>query len=250
MAKKRVLNKSKVISTELITPNLRRICVDISHLENIGLKDRGGYIKLAVKDIDGEEVMRSISVADVDTKKSTLFLDFVNHGGAGPAAKFAREVKAGDEIHFYGPGPRRDVNQEAKNIILIGDMTAFPALKVQLRLMIENDLKVPVSIILEAKSSLDFDYFSEFTSRDNFHFKFIEGNFTALELLKNFKEIEIDSSLDQALWCAGERLAINEIRNYLKEKSEISFIDKYTSSYWQCGLTQSEHSKIKKMDVI
>lgn len=89
MAKKRVLNKSKILNSSLITPNLRRLTVDISQLNHIDLKDRGGYIKLSVLDENSQEVMRSISVATVDMDKQVLSVDFVNHGGAGPAAKFA-----------------------------------------------------------------------------------------------------------------------------------------------------------------
>ncbi|PIK15082.1 siderophore-interacting protein [Halobacteriovorax sp. JY17] len=247
--KKRVINRSTILETSLITPNLRRILVDISKFEHIDLKDRGGYIKLSVLNEEGEEVLRSISVSTVDTEKKTMSLDFVHHGGLGPGAKFAREAKVGGEISFYGPGPRRDVEQSLEEFIFIGDMTAFPAIKVQLELMIENDIKSPVEVILEAKSSEDFEYFEHLTHRENFNFKFIEGNFTALELLNGFKEMALSSEKSKSLWCAGERLAINEVRTYLKDHPQISFIDKYTSSYWQCGLTQNEHSQLKKTDI-
>ncbi|GEM_PF-4502690 len=250
MAKKRVLNKSKILDTSLITPNLRRLTVDISTFSHIDLKDRGGYIKLSVLDENQSEVMRSISVSTVDIEAQTLTLDFVNHGGSGPAAKFARSAKSGDEISFYGPGPRRDINQELDEFILVGDMTAFPALKVQLELMLENNIDKKAHIVLEAKSGEDFNYFQDLLGVENFNFTLIEGNFTAKYLLTKFKEIDISSDKSLSLWCAGERLAINEIRQYLKEHSELDFSEKYTSSYWQCGLTQNEHSQMKKTDVI
>ncbi|ATH07065.1 hypothetical protein BIY24_03670 [Halobacteriovorax marinus] len=249
MAKNRELYKSKILKTELITPNLRRLTVDIAELENIDSNARGGYIKLAVMR-DGEELKRSISIAEVDTEKKVMALDFVNHGGAGPAAQFAREATVNSEIAFYGPGPRRDVDTTCSEYIFVGDMTAFPALKAQLELMRERNEAKKCHVIVEAKSSEDFSYFSKLEDYEHFDFTFIEGNFTALSLLENLKKTSIDTSKNLSLWCAGERLAINEIRGYLRENSELNFEDKYTSSYWQCGLDQSEHSKLKKTDVI
>ena len=246
--KKRVLNKSTVIKSDLVTPHLRRLVVDTSNLEHISKSDLGGYIKLSVQDSSGEEVLRSISVSSVDEDQRTMCLDFVNHGGLGPAATYARNAEAGDIISFYGPGPRRDVDQSLENFIFIGDMTAFPAIRVQLELLVENDIKSPVEVILEAKGVEDFEYFKHLTHRESFNFRFIKGSFTPLELLNKFKELTLDPNTSKSLWCAGERLAINEIRSYLKQLPQISFIDKYISSYWQCGYTQNEHSLLKKED--
>ena len=64
--KKRVLNKSTILESNLITPHLRRLVVDISKFEHISKNDLGGYIKLSVQGPNGEEVLRSISVASIE----------------------------------------------------------------------------------------------------------------------------------------------------------------------------------------
>ena len=59
-------------------------------------------------------------------------VDFALHEAEGPASMWARNAQAGDQVLVGGPGPKKLINNDADWFLLVGDMTALPAITVNL----------------------------------------------------------------------------------------------------------------------
>jgi len=67
-------------------------------------------------------------------------VDFALHEICGPATFRALNTKVGDSIMVGGPGPRKLVHPDADWFLLVGDMTALPAISGNIEMLPENAL--------------------------------------------------------------------------------------------------------------
>ncbi len=80
--------------------------------------------------------IRTYTVREVDQARHTVTVDFVCHGDAGPASRWARAAQPGDEIILVGPDARSPQSRlgidfrpgSSQHILLVGDETAAPAI--------------------------------------------------------------------------------------------------------------------------
>lgn len=69
---------------------------------------------------------RVYTVRHVDAPKGLLWIDFFDHGGSGPGARWLRRTVPGDVVGALGPaahGPK-----PARRILLVGDETGLPGI--------------------------------------------------------------------------------------------------------------------------
>ncbi|RYZ28744.1 MAG: hypothetical protein EOP01_06220 [Propionibacteriaceae bacterium] len=122
--RKRVLRRATVVSSEWLSPSMVRIGFtgeDLVVMADLPYSDH--YIKMLFPPagasyawpFDPEQVKaerapeqwpitRTYTVRAYDATTATMFVDFVVHGDEGVAGPWARRVRPGAEIGFYGPG--------------------------------------------------------------------------------------------------------------------------------------------------
>uniref|UniRef100_UPI0025D2B494 siderophore-interacting protein n=1 Tax=uncultured Alteromonas sp. TaxID=179113 RepID=UPI0025D2B494 len=149
--KKRQYYQLQVLSTERLTPNLQRLVLTGDDLSAFPDAPPGSYIKLLFNQFgepqptipeEGQKIlMRTYTVRSLNSASNTLTVDFMLHGEgveAGPASHWAQSAKPGDTIVVAGPGTSKGLAVEYDWAILLGDMTAMPAISAQLEALPEQ----------------------------------------------------------------------------------------------------------------
>ena len=133
------IRKVKVINSMELGKSMRRITLHGDDLFDFPENQESGYVKIRFpKNSDHEPTstkkdydLRSYTIRAFDFKKRELVLDFLLHGDSGPASKWASSVQIGDSIEIAGPGPAI-LAAPADWYLFVGDMTALPAIAVNL----------------------------------------------------------------------------------------------------------------------
>lgn len=81
---------------------------------------------------------RTYTVRGYDAQACTLTVDFVLHGDNGPASAFAERVAVGQTVGITAPKGSRPMLQAARHYLLVGDLTALPAMAAMLEQMDEQ----------------------------------------------------------------------------------------------------------------
>lgn len=237
----------EVLRKEFITPHMLRLTLGGSGLEGFPDDSDGGYVKLRLAEPesdDGKPLVRTYTVRHYDMKAQELAVDFVVHESDGPAVNWARNCKPGDEIKVGGPGPKKLLNQEADWFLLVGDMSALPAISANIeRLAPDAKGYALLEIINEAdKQSLKVP--------DGLQLEWIINSDPERENSLLFDRVKALEWLpgDPYIWVAGEFSQSLAIRNLMKTEYEIARDQMYASSYWQIGKTEDGH-KVSKQSV-
>jgi NADPH-dependent ferric siderophore reductase len=206
----------------------------------------GGYIKLRLAEPDGvagKPLVRTYTVRHYDVEACEIDVDFVIHDSDGPAANWAQSCEPGDKIKVGGPGPKKLLDPSADWFLLVGDMSALPAISANIERM-EPDAKgyALLEIIDEDdKQELDFP--------QNLQVEWIVNSNPEQEnsvLLDRVKALHWLPGRPY-VWVAGEFSQSLAIRSLLKSERNVTREQMYASSYWQIGQTEDGH-KISKQE--
>ncbi len=118
-----------MVRTTWLSPHLVRVTLGGAGFA--GFEDRPDtdkYVKLRFTAPEGHPVTRTYTVRTVDAEAQTLDLDFVVHGDEGLAGPWAAAVEPGARLSFMGPGGGYLPNSEADWFLLLGDLSAVPAI--------------------------------------------------------------------------------------------------------------------------
>lgn len=243
MANKLIIHSATVLNKKILESGFIRIKLSCED-STISEQTIGGYIKLIIINKE-KEFRRTITVSGANDKERSFTLDFVNHGRNGPAASWARNAISGTSLRYLGPGPVADVDLTAKHHLLISDPSGLPALKRQLeRLQAAKYESCSVYLVDIAPSQLDYFH----PLRESQKVQFFKTRYESLEQDIPFDEIKPDAT---GLWAVGDRLSIKIIRGKVKEvlaRKKEKLRSSYISSYWQRGLDQEEHTRLKQQD--
>jgi NADPH-dependent ferric siderophore reductase len=127
-----------VASARQVTPRMTRVRLVDESLAGLAAVP-GQTLKIYVPDlVSGHLVSRDYTVRDYtgrgntgsddDGAKPSLDIDFVLHG-EGPAATWARRVRAGETLEFIGPSGRYRPDPHGDWHLFAGDETALPAIQ-------------------------------------------------------------------------------------------------------------------------
>ncbi len=127
-----------VASARQLTPRMTRVRLVDESLAGLAAVP-GQTLKIYVPDlVSGRLVSRDYTVRDYsgrddtgsddDGAKPSLDIDFVLHG-EGPAATWARRVRAGETLEFIGPSGRYRPDPHVDWHLFAGDETALPAIQ-------------------------------------------------------------------------------------------------------------------------
>lgn len=234
------------MSKQALTKNMLRIVLTGDELSHFPEGYESGYVKLNFTLSTGKKCVRSYTVRAFDLDALTLTLDFVVHGDNGPASAWAMSVKDGETIVVDGPGPVKLVDMAADWFLICGDMTALPAISVNLE-----------QLPKEAKGCAVIEIANE---DDKQHINLPEG--IDLQWVINPHPDTPNTILSDAVmalpwggqgrpyvWLATEFTTMRHLRRYFKQDRQVAKDNLYVSSYWKMGDPDEGHKAAKKADV-
>ena len=250
-----------VVNTFEISANMQRVTLQGEEFKSLQATDLGGYIKLMFHpeghtDISslGESerpVMRTYTISELDLDKGQISVDFVKHEAdknckavsikqGGYAIHWAMNAKVGDTISIGGPGNSQIIDLNAKQVFMVADMTAIPAITEKLSKLAAN----AVGHVIVQLSSLE--------DNPNWHLPAGMQLHTVIghspSLLSDAVTQLLIENQDVAIWCACEFTAMKAIRTHFNQHDAIQREKSYFSSYWKQGVTEDGHKVIKRED--
>lgn len=242
----RAVRELTVINKQQLTPNMMRITLGGDALADFPENQESGYIKLSFASTSSPSglVKRSYTIRAFDAKKRELSLDFVSHGDNGPASAWALTSNVGDPIMTDGPGAVKLARMSADWFFIAGDMTALPAICVNLEKLPRNAKGYAVIEILTEEDKQNID------APKNIKIHWVinsQPDKPNTDLIDKVKQLDwMDGMVD--VWVASEFDAMRHLRRYFKQERSVDRSQVYASSYWKMGDTDEGNKAAKKMD--
>jgi len=234
----------QVLAARLLTPNMRRVTIGGDALASFPAGQAGGYVKLMLP-AGGRAAVRTYTISA--QRDDGLDIDFALHGAGGeggPAVAWSRTARPGDTVTVGGPGPAKPLPPGADHYLVFGDMTALPAIAVNL-----------AALPADARGHALIEIQSEADRQDIDHPDGLE-----LHWLVNPQpghDPHLFEGVARSLgwpegrvyaWSASEFETMRRMRRYLREERGLGPSDLYISSYWKHGLVEDEHRTVKRAD--
>lgn len=239
---------AQVTGKQQISPNMLRITLGGAGLRDFPGGQESAYIKLRLAEplpgSDDKPLMRTYTVRSFDEQKHELDVDFVLHESFGPAAVWARDCSVGDIIRFSGPGPVKLVDFDADWVLLVGDMSALPAISANIEKLPPAMRGVALIEIIDPADQQDLDAPPNLDVRWVINAHPEEENTILLDAVRGLDWLPGTPSV----WVAGEFSQSLAIRNLLRQEHNVSRHEMYASSYWQIGQTEDGH-RVSKAQV-
>jgi NADPH-dependent ferric siderophore reductase len=245
-----------VVHSQRLTENMQRVTFESPSLLDLPIDADGRYFKLLFHPVTGKAIshaqelnelggkrptLRTYTVRHFDASKLRMDVDFVIHGegvNTGPAASWASGSQIGDSILMGGPGPAKFVNTNADWVFLVGDMTALPAIAVNLEQLSSSAKGVAVIQINSANDKLTLQK--------------PEGIDVVWVVKPNKLAPSVKSQPwangSASVWVACEFSSMRVLRDYFKLERKIPKDQIYISSYWKQGITEEQHKLVKMQD--
>lgn len=233
-----------VSAKQSLTPNLTRMVLQGDALSDFPSGFEGGYVKLAFPQQDSKDILRSYTIRAFDPSEQALTLEMVAHGDTGPAATWANHVATGSQINILGPGACQKINTDADWFLLAGDMSAIPAISVNLE---QLPADATGAVVLEVISEADK---LELPVPPGIDIHWIinpipEAENSMLEdTVMNLPWREGQPSV----WVAGEFSASRALRQYFRHERKVPRENMYVSCYWKIGDTDEGMKQAKRND--
>ncbi|UTW13096.1 siderophore-interacting protein [Marinobacterium rhizophilum] len=230
-----------LLRKQQITPNMLRLTLGGRGMAGFPDEQASAYVKL-VFPAQGEArpVMRTYTVRA--QREGEIDIDFVVHQDAGPASRWAQQAQAGDSILVGGPGPKKMLDNSADWFLLIGDMTALPALSVNLEQLPRDARGYAVIEILDQADQQLLD------APDNIDIHWVlnphpgTSDNSLLDQVQQLPWLEGRPSV----WCACEFSSMRRLRDHLRAQPEVERSNLYISSYWKLGVGEEAHKVLKQ----
>jgi NADPH-dependent ferric siderophore reductase len=188
--------------------------------------------------------VRSYTVRRYDPVARRLDIDFVLHDHSGVASSWARGAKVGDVLPAHGPGPKKLVGMGADWFLIIGDMSALPAISANLERLPPTARGYALIEILDEADRQELDAPPGMELRWLVNPNAESSADTVLEAVRALPWHEARCEA----WLAGELETVRRVRSFLKKERGVSREQMYASSYWQLGRTDEQHRQAKSVD--
>jgi NADPH-dependent ferric siderophore reductase len=240
-----------VIRTVRLTPNMQRVTLGGPGLAGFPDGRPGGYVKLRLAEADGRMVIRTYTIRAqrTDASGSEIDIDFALHaetatGHAGPATEWALNVQPGDHIEVGGPGPAKPLPPGNDYYLVAGDMTALPAISVNLEALPADARGLAV---IEVMSKADQQ---ALVHPAGVEVRWLIGPQPGAQPAALAEQARAADCTRIGLyaWAACEFSAMQHLRAYLRDECGLGPDRLYISSYWKSGLTEEAHKVIKRED--
>lgn len=235
-----------VLKTRRITPNMHRVTLGGEGISSFATGERGGYVKFRLGAAEGgKPIVRTYTIRN--QTDSSIDVDFALHGtqdDSGPATRWALGAQDGDMILLGGPGPAKPLPEGQGPFLLIGDMTALPAISVNIEDLPRDATGCAIILIRDEADKQDIDKPEGVTIE-----WVVESDLGANpDLLVNAVANVTDISSFSFAWVACEFESMKLLRNHLRAQQFIGKDRLYISSYWKRGLIEDVHKKVKRAD--
>ncbi|GAA3564260.1 siderophore-interacting protein [Microlunatus spumicola] len=251
--RKRVLRRATVVSTEWLSPSMVRIGFtgpDLDVMRDLPYSDH--YIKMLFPPagapyawpFDPEQVKaehapehwpitRTYTVRSYDELTGTMAVDFVVHGDEGIAGPWARRVKPGAEIGFYGPGGAFTPDLAADAHLMIGDEAALPAIAASLE-RLPRDARAHVFLEIE-----EDDCRQPVAGPDGLHLTWVaRGDRPHGEALAEAVRAARLPEGCLSIFVHGNAYMVRDLRRYLCAERGTTRSAISMSGYWRPGATE------------
>ena len=231
-----------------ITPNMRRITLGGEAFDGFPADQESGYIKLMFPQCEGRKpIMRTYTI--IQQRDNEIDVDFVLHGlnhqgTEGPASYWAKTTVVGDSILIGGPGAKKLINNQADWFLLVGDMTALPAITVNLAQLPDDAVGYAV---IEVLSEADIQSIKKPRNIEMHWVVNPTANDSHSPLLEKVKSL-VWLEGEAAVWTACEFNSMRALRQYFKQEKSLAKDYLYISSYWKLDNSEDEHKVIKRQD--
>lgn len=232
----------QVIRSTYITPHMLRITLGGEGLAGFPLEQESAYVKLIFPQAgEARPLLRTYTVRQ--QRATEIDVDFVIHDVAGPASSWALNAAPGDTILVGGPGSKKLINTEADWFLLVGDMTALPAISVNLALLPHY---ARGHAVLEVASEADIQ---PLVHPENLELHWVINAAPDPEgvALRNHVAQLPWGEGQLSVWAACEFTSMRILRQYFRER-EVAKTHLYISSYWKIGNSEDQHKTAKRDD--
>ncbi|PKR59713.1 siderophore-interacting protein [Thalassospira lohafexi] len=245
-----------VIGKKYVTPDMLRVTLGGDGMASFPEDQASAYVKL-IFPIEGDEkdrVLRrtyTIRHDRMTDQGREVDIDFVMHGESddgtdhgGPASNWAVNCQPGDMITIGGPGPKKLVDTTADWFLIVGDMTALPAVSVNLETLPADARGYAV---IEIHSEADMQ---DLVKPENITIEWVINptpgtqNTALSDIVKRLPWHDGRPSV----WAACEFTSMKELRSYFRNDRNLGKDDFYISSYWKLGMNEDKHKVIKSED--
>lgn len=236
---------AEVISVTQISKHMRRVTLGGTGLREFPAQQSGAYIKLFFDGLSPDQVaVRTYTVRAQREDCCEIDVDFVLHGEHGIAGQWAARVEPGEHIKIGGPGAKKPVAADADWVFLVGDMTALPALGVNLESLPDS---VCGYAVIEILDEADRQVLSapEGVAVD---WVVAANNDVGREQVLSVVRSKAWLPGRPAIWAASELDTMKALRAYFKKERKVPTSDAYISSYWKQGVAEDEHKVLKRRD--
>ncbi|WP_027967864.1 siderophore-interacting protein [Halomonas halocynthiae] len=235
----------EVLRTAQLSPHMRRITLGGDGLADFPADQESAYIKLIFPRGNGEKpLMRTYTIRH--QREREIDVDFVQHHPMGPASRWADNAMPGDRILVGGPGAKKLVQQQADWFLLVGDMTALPALSVNLAALPDEACGHAVIEILHPADKQCLVH------PENVQIHWVinaQPNPLGAPLLNKVQSLPWLKG-QPGVWAACEFGTMRALRRWLKQAHEVPKSHMYVSSYWKIGQTEDGHKLAKQQDTM
>jgi NADPH-dependent ferric siderophore reductase len=171
--------------------------------------------------------MREYTVRRFDPEAREIDVRILVHGG-GPVADWAVRAVAGDEVGVVGPRVSEVMPDGFANYLLVGDLTAVPAIA---RWLSELPEGATAQVLIAARSEEDV---VELKCAQPISVLWsTEGGLPEADRLPSMLGALAPYSPDTFAWAAGEALAMRGVRRALLAKPELTGETVKITGYWR-----------------
>jgi len=236
-----------VLGKQVVTPNMLRVTLGGPGLADFPAGSAGGYVKLRLFPAGAERpVVRTYTIRH--QRDDAIDLDFVLHaddtGRHGPATDWALAARPGDVIEVGGPGPAKPLPAGRGFYLIAGDMTALPAISVNLEALAPDARGVAV---IEIQNDADRQDIAKPAGVEIIWLVNPAPGTQSAALADRLRAKDTGAP-DVHGWAASEFSAMQALRTYLRAERALDRLQLYISSYWKAGLSEDEHKVAKRDD--
>ncbi len=248
--------KFTVAKKEYVSANMLRITLQQAGNSPLPNDQEGGYIKLHFvregvlncdisaqllsDDTQCRPLLRTYTIRHQRPELNEVDVDFVVHE-TGPASMWAVNCQLHDVMYIAGPGKKKLVDLSADWFLILGDMTALPAISVNLSNLPADAKGYAVIEVMSEEDIQPLAVPADFQLIWLVNTQFSDST----TLLNKVKSLELPSGTP-SIWAACEFDAVAKLRDYFYQTLNISKRNVYASSYWKRGLNEEQHREAKR----
>jgi NADPH-dependent ferric siderophore reductase len=170
-----------------------------------------------------------------------MWIDFVIHGDAGVAGRWARNTRPGDPFRFQGPGGGYAPNPDADWHLLAGDESALPAIAAALEGMPPG---ASVKAFVEVEDEHEVQKL-ETPGGAELTWLYREGRPVGEKLVAAVRALEFPPGEVHG-FVHGEATFVKDLRGYLRRERGVPMPQLSISGYWRRGMNEDGWQSSKR----